>query len=109
MAVLAVLSLLDEYEERGLDKVLFRDKLHHLRASFKSFYSFAKKSNAFDPTQCNQLLHDRLNWILTQIRSGARSDPAGLEALIEKSWIELPCSGYIHCKGHKSDPHCKHP
>jgi len=108
MANLAVLTLLDEYDKRNLDKGLFRDKLHHLRAGFKSFYSFALKINAFDPTQCNHLLHDRLAWILAQIRSGARSDHPGLGTLIEKSWTEVPCSRYINCKGHKSDPNCKH-
>jgi hypothetical protein len=28
--------------------------------------------------------------------------------LIEQSWIEIPCSRYANCKGHKFDPHCKH-
>jgi hypothetical protein len=104
----AMLTLLDEYERLNLDKGPFREKLHHLRASFKSFYSFAGKVNEFDPTQCNQLLHDRLAWILRQIRSGARHDRSGLNALMEQSWTEIPCSQYVNCKGHKTDPNCKH-
>ncbi|HEY2860195.1 MAG TPA: hypothetical protein VGJ21_17380 [Terracidiphilus sp.] len=108
MAIAAALSLLDEYDSRGLDKRLFQDKLHHLRASFGSFYSFAGKVNAFDPTQCNQLLLDRLNWIFAEIRVGARADSSGLTRLIEQSYVEVPCSRYPNCKGHKSDPHCKH-
>jgi hypothetical protein len=102
------LSLLDEYDKRGLDKDLFREPLHHLGAGFEGFYQFCLKVNAFIPSQCNQLLHDRLVFILDQIRNGAPSDRVGLKGLIEQSWIKVPCSRYPKCKGHKFDPNCRH-
>jgi hypothetical protein len=58
------LSILDEYEMRRLDKELFRKKLHHLGGSFAGFYEHAQRFNSFKPLECNQLLLDRLKFIL---------------------------------------------
>lgn len=103
-----VLSLLDEYDLLGLDKKLFKDKLHHLGDSFNGFYRFCSMVNSFKPLQCNQLLYDRLNFILTEIRNGSPTDISSLDKLIERSWSEIPCSRYSQCQGHKFDPHCEH-
>ena len=102
------LSVLDEYKRRKLDKGLFREKLHHLGGSFEGFYKFAQNVMSFKPLECNQLLLDRLKFILDQIRNGASPDRSTLERLIEQSWVEVPCSRYANCKGHRFDPHCKH-
>ncbi len=101
MANREALSVLDEYEKQGLDKELFRNKLHHLGGSFAGF-------NSFEPLQCNQLLLDRLKFILNEIRNGALADPSSLKRLIGRSFVEVPCSRYASCKGHKFDPNCKH-
>jgi len=108
MAKMDTLSLLDEYDRLGLDKTLFERKLHHLGDSFDGFYAYASRVEFFVPSRCNQLLHDRLAFILDQIRNGASHDRSGLEKLIERSWGEVPCSRYAQCRGHKFDPNCKH-
>jgi hypothetical protein len=102
------ISVLDEYELRQLDKELFRKPLHHLGDSFAGFYRFAQKVNSFKPMGCNELLLDRLKFILEKIRNDASSDPSTFETLIERSFREVPCSRYTSCKGHRYDPHCKH-
>jgi hypothetical protein len=102
------LSVLDEYEERELDKELFRDKLHHLGCGFDGFYKYAQSVKSFNALECSQLLVDRLKFILDQIRGGASPGRSSLKRLIEQSWIEVPCNRYTNCKGHRFDPHCKH-
>lgn len=108
MAKRDVLSLLDEYERLGLDKILFQSKLHHLGSSFHGFYKFAAKVHSFRPLECNQLLQDRLAFLVKRVQNGAPHNRAAIEKLIEQSFIEIPCSRYPNCKGHKFDPDCKH-
>jgi len=108
MAKRDTLSLLDEYKHLELDKSLFQHKLHHLGGSFEEFYEWTSHVRSFHRMGCNQLLHDRLKFILGQIRNGASSDRSSLEKLIEQSWIQIPCGQYESCRGHKFDPNCKH-
>jgi hypothetical protein len=61
------LSVLKEYEDNQLDKGLFREKLHHLGDSFEGFKKHAQRFNSFRPSECNQLLLDRLKFILDRI------------------------------------------
>ena len=108
MPNLEALAVLEEYETRKLDKELFRTKLHHLGCGFKGFYNYAQGAKSFKPLGCNQLLLDRLKFILWQMRSGASPVPSVLNSLIEQSFVEIPCSRYTECKGHRFDRHCKH-
>jgi hypothetical protein len=73
--------------------------------ALKDFTDFARKSTS--SARCN-VTHDRLTFILNQIRNGASPHRESLESLIEQSFIEVPCSQYQNCKGHKFDPGCKH-
>ncbi len=102
------LSVLAEYEMRDLDRDLFRNKLHHLGGSFEGFKKFAQTVKSFRRLECNQLLLDRIKFILDQIRNGASSDLSSLERLIERSFIKVPCSYYPNCRGHRFDRNCKH-
>ncbi|MGA3034972.1 MAG: hypothetical protein ABSD70_16930 [Terracidiphilus sp.] len=102
------LSRLKEYKSLELDKKLFQHKLHHLGDSFESFWMYSSSVSSFKPLECNQLLIDRLSFILAEIGKGASRDRSSLEKLIERSFKEIPCSRYINCKGHKFDPTCKH-
>lgn len=102
------ISFLDEYERKQLAKGPFRDKLHHHGKSFEAFKDYAQGVKSFKPLECNQLLIDRLKFIYGQIGNGASPDRSVLETLIERSFIEVPCSRYANCKGHKFDRHCKH-
>jgi hypothetical protein len=102
------LSLLDEYDSSGLDKRLFQQKLHHMGGGFESFYRHSFKVSSFKSLGCNQLLIDRVRFILDKIRDGAPRDQSSLEKLIGQSFKEIPCSRYTQCKGHKFDPDCKH-
>ncbi|MGB6688792.1 MAG: hypothetical protein WBE76_13230 [Terracidiphilus sp.] len=108
MAKRDTLSLLDEFDRLELDKGLFQHKLHHLGCSFESFHKWASHVSSFKPMGGNQLLHDRLVFVLSQVRNGASANPSSLEKLIEQSWIDVPCSGYPNCRGHRFDPNCKH-
>ena len=108
MAKRDTLSLLDEYERLGLDKGLFQHKLHPDGGSFEGFFGHASNVSSFKKMGANQVLHDRLAFILSQIKGGASADSSGLEKLIEQSWMEIPCSRYPNCRGHKFDPNCKH-
>jgi hypothetical protein len=108
MAKRDTLSLLDEYKRLGLDKDLFQHKLHPDGGSFERFFRWSTHVSSFKNMGSNQLLHDRLAFILSQIRDGASADSSGLEKLIERSWVEIPCSRYSNCRGHKFDPNCGH-
>jgi hypothetical protein len=50
--------------------------------------------SSFKKLGSNQVLHDRLAFIFSQIRNGESGRSPGLEKLIERSWIEVPCSRY---------------
>jgi hypothetical protein len=63
------LSLLGEYDSLKLDKKLFRDRLHHLGDNFESFCQYSSSVRSFKRFECNQLLLDRLKFILDQIRN----------------------------------------
>jgi hypothetical protein len=80
----------------------------NLGDSFSGFHEHARRVSAFKPLECNQLLLDRLKFILDRIRAGASHDRSTLGRLIEQSWIEVPCSRYPDCRGHRYDPHCQH-
>jgi hypothetical protein len=108
MAVRKALSLLDQYESLKLDKSLFKNKLHHFGGGFESFYHWASEKQSFRRLECNQLLQDRLEYIIGEIKKGTAHDPKSLEKLIEDSWIAVPCSRYPKCQGHKFDPNCQH-
>lgn len=108
MPIREALSVLDEYETRKLDNELFRNMLHHLGGSFEGFYKHAERSNSFKPLECNQILLDRLKFILDRIRNDPSRDRSSLPALIRQSWIEVPCSRYPNCRGHRFDPNCTH-
>lgn len=102
------LSTLDEWRRLKLDENLFRKKLHHFGGSFDGFYNHSNKVSSFKLLECNQLLIDRVKFILREIQDGDFPDKSSLEKLIERSWKVVPCSKYSHCKGHKFDPNCKH-
>jgi hypothetical protein len=108
MAKRDTLSLLDEYEHLGLDKGLFQHKLHPDGGSFDGFRRHSMNVISFKRLGSNQVLHDRLAFIVSQVRSGASADSSGLEKLIEQSWTEIPCSRYPNCRGHNFDPNCRH-
>jgi hypothetical protein len=102
------LSLLKRYDSLKLDKRLFQCKFHHLGDSFESFCQYSSSVRSFKSLECNQLLIDRLSFILAEIDKGASRDRPSLEKLIERSFKEIPCSRYTNCKGHKFDLDCKH-
>lgn len=108
MPIPEALSVLGEYERKQLNKELFREKLHHLGDSFEAFKDYAQSVKSFKRLECNQLLLDRLKFILNQIPFGVSLDRSSLETLIDRSFIEVPCSRYANCKGHRFDRHCKH-
>ncbi len=108
MAKRDTLFLLGEFDRLGLDKGLFQHELHHLGGSFEGSYGWTSHVRSFKKMGGNEPLHDRLAFILSQVRSGAPAGSPDLEMLIERSWIEIPCSRYPNCKGHKFDPACKH-
>jgi hypothetical protein len=108
MAKLDVLTLLDDLEAHGLREPLFREKLHHLGGTIKQFRSFVAGVGFFRKSGCNQLLHDRLEFIRTQCDRGALGHRT-MEELVEEAKRTLPCKAYLTCKKHVSDPNCTKP
>ncbi|HEV2133879.1 MAG TPA: hypothetical protein VGR47_06410 [Terracidiphilus sp.] len=101
------LTLLDDLEAFGLLDPVFRSRLHHLGDSMIGFRAFASKVGYFRASECNQLLHDRLDYIRRQCIVGALKSGRTMEELVDEAENKIPCHRYANCKKHISDSGCR--
>jgi hypothetical protein len=106
MANRDTLTLLDDLEKFGLRDPLFRERLHHLGDTVDGFRAWAMKVGSFQESGCNQLLHDRLDYIRTECGRGALARGKTMEGLIDEAKQNVPCREYATCKKHISDAGC---
>lgn len=99
-------TLLDELERRGLDNSVFQTKLHHLGGTLNRFRAFTDNIGDFTKTGCNQLLHDRLAYMLDRCNKGALEQGKTMEDLANEAKAAICCRDYPKCRKHISDKAC---
>jgi hypothetical protein len=102
MAKRDTLTLLNELENFGLKEPLFRD-LHHFRGRLTEFRRFCETVSYFRKNGCNQLLHERLDYILQHCKQGALNQGETLESLATVAIRQVPLLRFNGCKKHLLD------
>ena len=106
MAILSTVTLLDDLKQLGLGDPLFMEELHHLGGTMNGFRNHAANKTFFQRDGCNQLLHDRLEYIRTRCNHGALRSGTAMKDLVDEAKRAVPCKGYTNCRKHASDPGC---
>jgi hypothetical protein len=109
MPKLDTLNLLNELERRGLDNTVFQTKLHHLGGTLNGFRAFTANVGFFIKTGCNQLLHDRLAFMLNRCNMGDLERGKTMGDLADEAKTAVCCRDYSSCKKHVSDKGCAKP
>ena len=94
------LALLDELEAFGLTELLFR-QIHHFGGSLKTFRAFSTTVGYFRKSGCNQLLHERLAYVLQECRNGALKHGKSLDDLAADAVRHVPLHRFPGCAKHR--------
>src|SRR5277367_5126586 len=99
------IALLDELKLKGLTDRLFRDELHHFgrKGYMASFRRFCEDTGSFHPQGWNQLLHDRLPWMVARCGEGYLKDGRTIEDLARAANTAIASSSYAGCKKQSTD------
>jgi hypothetical protein len=106
MAKRDTLTLLDELEKAGLNDAVFSHELHHLGGTMNGFRAFCQTVGYFRQSGCNQLLHDRLAYMLDRYKGGDRKT---MKDHADEAKRVIKCLVYTSCKKHIADQGCLKP